>query len=74
MAACNDAGGFSARRRRERRLRAYLRYARMSFDMALAEATHHTAGGGLSPEASGWKFWWRGQRWLPSGDWGVDLL
>ena len=33
----------SARRRRERRLRAYLRYARMSVQMALAEASHHTA-------------------------------
>ena len=29
--------------RRERRLRAYLRYARMSVQMALAEASHHTA-------------------------------
>ena len=38
-------GGFtgSARRRRERRLRAYLRYARMSVAMALAESTHHSA-------------------------------
>ena len=33
----------AARRRRERRLRAYLRYARMSVQMALAEASHHTA-------------------------------
>ena len=45
MAACNDAGGGtgSARRRRERRLRAYLRYARMSVAMALAECQHHSA-------------------------------
>ena len=33
----------AARRRRERRLRAYLKYARMSVAMALAEARHHTA-------------------------------
>ena len=33
----------SARRRRERRLRAYLRYARMSVAMALAEVNHHSA-------------------------------
>ena len=33
------------RLRRERRLRAYLWYARMSVAMALAEATHHTAHG-----------------------------
>ena len=41
----DDAGGGtgSARRRRERRLRAYLRYARMSVAMALAVSTHHSA-------------------------------
>ena len=33
----------AARRRRERRLRAYLKYAWMSVAMALAEARHHTA-------------------------------
>ena len=33
----------SARRRRERRLRGYLRYARMSVEMALAECQHHSA-------------------------------
>ena len=39
-----EGGGTgSARRRRERRLRAYLRYARMSVAMALAESTHHSA-------------------------------
>ena len=36
----------AARRRRERRLRAYLKYARMSVAMALAEARHHTASRG----------------------------
>ena len=33
----------AARRRRERRFRAYLKYARMSIAMVLAEARHHTA-------------------------------
>ena len=42
-AADGAAHAGAARRRRERRLRAYLRYARMSVAMALAEATHHTA-------------------------------
>ena len=42
-AAVGAAHAGAARRRRERRLRAYLRYARMSVAMALAEATHHTA-------------------------------
>ena len=36
-------GTGSARRRRERRLRAYLRHARMSVAMALAETQHHSA-------------------------------
>ena len=35
----------AAARRRQRRLRAYLRYARMSVAMALAESTHHTSRG-----------------------------
>ena len=42
-AAEGAAHAGAARRWRERRLRAYLRYARMSVVMALAEATHHTA-------------------------------
>ena len=61
----DDAGGGtgSARRRRERRLRAYLRYARMSVAMALAESTHHSAprgqkmaraGGGARDELHGY--------------------
>ena len=33
----------AARRRRERRLRAYMRYARMGVEMALAECQHHSA-------------------------------
>ena len=43
MPDVDHAGTGSARRRRERRHRAYLRYARMSVAMALAEANHHTA-------------------------------
>ena len=43
MADVDHAGSGAARRRRERRLRAYLRYARMSVAMALAEVNHHTA-------------------------------
>ena len=39
----DHAGTGAARRRREWRLRAYLRYARMSVAMALAEANHHSA-------------------------------
>ena len=35
----------AAARRRQRRLRAYLRYARMCVAMALAESTHHTSRG-----------------------------
>ena len=39
MAACNDAGGGTGSARRRR----YLRYARMSVAMALAECQHHSA-------------------------------
>ena len=51
----DDAGGGtgSARRRRERRLRAYLRYARMSVAMALAESTHHSAPRGQKMARAG---------------------
>ena len=42
-AAAGAAHASAARRRRERRLRAHLRYVRMSVAMAMAEATHHTA-------------------------------
>ena len=42
-AADGAAHAGAGRRRRERRLRAYLRYARMSVEMALAEVSHHTA-------------------------------
>ena len=45
MAARDDAGGptGSARRRRERRLRAHLKCARMSVAMAFAESQNHSA-------------------------------
>ena len=42
-AARADHATGAARRRRERRLRAYLRYARMSVVMVLAESNHHVA-------------------------------
>ena len=47
MPDVDHAGTGAARRRRERRHRAYLRYARMSVAMALAEENHHTAPRGL---------------------------
>ena len=43
MAARDDGGAGSARRRRERRLRSFLRHERMAVAMALAESTHHSA-------------------------------
>ena len=45
MAARDDAGGGTGggRRWRERRLRAYLKYARMSVAKAPAESQHHSA-------------------------------
>ena len=43
----------AARRRRERRLRAYLRYARMSVEIALTEASHHTAPRGQKMARAG---------------------
>ena len=50
----DTAGGTgSARRRRERRLRAYLRYARMSVAMGLAESTHHSAPRGQKTARAG---------------------
>ena len=43
MPDVDHAGTGAARRRRERRHRAHLRYARMSVAKSLAEATHHSA-------------------------------
>ena len=42
MAGVGVATG-AAKRRRERRLRSWLRHERMTVAMALAEVTHHTA-------------------------------
>ena len=41
--ACVDIAAGPARRRRERRLRSWLKHERMTVAMALAEASHHTA-------------------------------
>ena len=50
-----DQGGGtgSARRRRDRRLRAYLRFALMSVAMAPAESTHHSAPRGQKKARAG---------------------
>ena len=53
-----DGASGAARRRRERRLRAWLRHERQSVAAALAEAHHHSAGprgesGGAAREARG---------------------
>ena len=39
-----DLAGGAARRRRERRLRSWLRHERMTVRMELAAALHHSAG------------------------------
>ena len=45
----------AARRRRERRLRQFLRHERLSVAMALAEFTHHAAPRGQTmARAGGW--------------------
>ena len=44
MAAQDEGGRTGSVRLREWRLRVHLRYARMSVDMALAEAFHHSSG------------------------------
>ena len=53
--ACVDIAAGAARRRRERRLRSWLRHERMTVAMALAEASHHTAPRGQgTARARGW--------------------
>ena len=42
----------SARRRRERRLRSWLRHERMTVRMKLAAALHHSAVKGAGPETN----------------------
>ena len=54
-----DIAAGAARRRRERRLRSWLKHERMTVAMALAEASHHTAP--------------RGQRTARAGVWGHEL-
>ena len=46
-----DIAAGAARRRRERRLRSWLKHERMTVAMALAEASHHTA---RTARARGW--------------------
>ena len=45
MSAARDVGSSAARRRRERRLRSFLRHERMAVAMAVAEARHHSSRG-----------------------------
>ena len=45
-----DSGSGSARRRRERRLRSWLRHERMTVRMELTAALHHSAFKGAGPE------------------------
>ena len=54
-----DIAAGAARRRRERRLRSWLKHERMTVAMALAEASHRTAP--------------RGQRTARAGVWGHEL-
>ena len=44
----------AARRRRERRLRQFLRHERLSVAMALSEKKHHTSRGQRMDRAGGW--------------------
>ena len=50
MSGACDAGSGSARRRRERRLRSWLRHERMTVRMELTAALHHSAFRGAGPE------------------------
>ena len=45
MAGCDVDGEGAARRRRQRRLRSWLKHERQSVAMALAEYTHHASRG-----------------------------
>ena len=45
MSAARDVGSSAARRRRERRLRSFLRHERLAVAMAVAEARHHSSRG-----------------------------
>ena len=48
-----DIAAGAARRRRERRLRSWLKHERMTVAMALAEASHHTAPRGQRTARAG---------------------
>ena len=66
---------FAARRRRERRLRAYLKYARMSVAMALAEARHRTAPRGqMTARAEATNDAPRSQTTNVAGDTGMEFF
>ena len=53
--ACGDIATGAARRRRERRLRSWLKHERMTVAVALAEASHHTdPWGQRTARARGW--------------------
>ena len=58
-AAGVDIAAGASRRRRERRLRSWLKHERMTPAMALAKASHHTAP--------------RGQRTARAGEWGREM-
>ena len=49
-----DTGSSAAKRRRERRLRSWLRHERMTVTMALAESTHHSSRGQTNARAGVW--------------------
>ena len=51
MSAARDPGSSAARRRRERRLRSFLRHERMAVAMAVAEARHHSSRGQMTATA-----------------------
>ena len=52
VAMSDHAGTSSARRRRERRLRSWLRHERMTVAMELAAATHHSSPKGGWPDTT----------------------
>ena len=54
MMASEQPGSGAARRRRQRRLRSWLRHERMTVAMALAESTHHSSRGQTIARAGVW--------------------
>ena len=49
-----DTDSSAGKRRRERRLRSWLRHARMTVAMALTESTHHSSRGQTNAQAGVW--------------------